>query len=157
MSTQTLIEGVEPPPAPKRTKEMIQAAVKAYIERQSFDWGDPEDAARDIASQWHYGIDGYDLATSLDLHCCWTICAEDVENLDHINSVVRDAEEEARKAWVTEWDIKPPLKLGTEIKQGVIEGIDKYQAATYLVKENGCTQTGRHLLIKFEDAQPVYY
>jgi succinate-semialdehyde dehydrogenase/glutarate-semialdehyde dehydrogenase len=41
---------------------------------------------------------------------------------------------------------------GMGIKEGVIEGIYEHQPAYYRVKENGCTQDKRWLLIRFEDA-----
>lgn len=153
MNEQTVIEGVRPPPPPKRTTEMVRTAVQAYIERHGFDWGDSEDAAREISNHWTLWMDGYELAKALDDFCGWDICAEDVENLDNITSVVREAEEEARKAWVAQWNIKPPLPVGTKIKEGVITGVCEYMAAVYEVKETGRTQEGMHLLIKFEDAQ----
>jgi hypothetical protein len=155
MSTQTVIEGVVPPPAPKRTPEMVRAAVLAYIERHSLnEWGTPADAARDIADAWHNGMDGYALAKKLEDDYHWgDLCLQDAEDLDSIGSVVREAEGEARKAWVAEWDIKPPLPVGTSIMRGVIASVCEYEAATYLVKEHGCTQQGRHLLVRFEDAK----
>jgi hypothetical protein len=33
----------------------------------------------------------------------------------------------------------------------VIAGVCEYEGATYLIKEDGCKQEGRHMLIKFED------
>lgn len=156
MNTQTVIEGVVPPPAPKRTPAMVKEAVLAYIKRHNLDWGDdPEQAAEDISNEWYWGIDGYQLAKDLDTGCGWIISTQDVEDLDNITSVVQDAEEQARKAWVAEWDIKPPLPIGTRIAEGVIAGINKYNAARYDVKQNGCTVEGRFLLIKFEDAKEV--
>ncbi len=154
MNTQTVIEGVTPPPPPKRTQEMIEAAVSAYIQRHSLNnWGTPADAARDIAKAWHYGMDGYGLAKSLESYYGWgDLCLQDAEDLDSIGSVVRDAEELARKEWAAEWDIKPPFPIGTPIQRGHIAGIYEYGAAQYLVKEYGCTQDGRHLIVKFEDA-----
>lgn len=134
---------------------MVKAAVLAYIQRHKLDWGDPEQAADDIANEWHWGIDGYQLAKDLDIGCGWSISTQDVEDLDNITSVVQDAEEQARKAWVAEWGIKPALAIGTRIAEGVIVGIDKYDAARYDVKENGCTVEGRFLLIKFEHAKAV--
>lgn len=155
MNTQTVIEGVIPPPAPKRTVGMVKEAVLAYIKRHNLPWGDPEQAADDIANEWYSGMDGYQLAKDLDTGCGWSITAQDVEDLDNIDSVVRDAEEQARKAWVAEWDVKPPLPVGTQITQGQIIRISEYNAARYEVKERGCTQEHRFLLVKFEDAKPT--
>lgn len=155
MSAQTVIEGVAPPPAPKRTTEMVRSAVVAYIERHLLHgWGIPTDAANDIAEAWRAGMDGYEIAKKLENDFGWgDLCLQDAEDLDSIDSVVRDAEEEARKAWVAEWDIKPPLPIGTAITRGVIASVSEHMSATYLVKERGCTVDGRHLVVKFEDAK----
>jgi hypothetical protein len=156
MNTQTVIEGVTPPPAPQRTDAMVKAAVLAYIVRHNLDFGDADQAAADITGEYHDGMDGYELAKSLESNCGWgNLCLQDAEDLDSVSSVVRDAEEAARAAWVAEWDIQPPLPVGTRIQQGVIADVYEYAAARYAVKANGCTQDGRHLLVKFEDAQPI--
>lgn len=156
MKTQTVIEGVTPPPSPKRTDAMVKAAVLAYINRNGFEWGHPDQASADIAKAYFDGMDGYELAKSLERDHGWgDLCLQDAEDLDSISSVVRDAEEEARAAWVAEWDIQPPLPVGTRITQGVIAGVYKYAAARYEVKKNGCAQDGLHLIVKFEDAVAV--
>ena len=155
MSAQCVIEGVVPPPAPTRTTEMVKAAATAYIERHSLNhWGEVADVARDISKAWHVGMDGYELAKELERNFYWgSLSLQDAEDLDGIGWAVRDAEEEARKAWVLAWDIKPPYPVGTEITRGVIASVHEYSAATYNVKENGCTQDGRFLLVKFENAK----
>lgn len=156
MNTQTVIKGVTPPPAPKRTDALVKAAVLDYIARHGFDWGDADQAAADIANEWHNGMDGYQLAKTLEADCYWgDLSLQDAEDLDGVSFVVRDAEESARKAWAAEWDIQPPLPVGARIQQGVIAGVYEYGAAQYMVKANGCTQDRRHLIIKFEDAQEV--
>lgn len=157
MNTQTVIEGVTPPPAPKRTDAMVKAAVLAYIGRHGFEWcdGDVDQAAADIASEYHDGMDGYQLAKTLEADCYWgELGLQDAEDLDGISSAVHDAEEAARKAWAAEWNIQPALPIGAQIKQGVIAGVYEYGAACYKVKAHGCTQDGR-LIVKFEDAQGV--
>ena len=155
MNTQTVIQGVTLPPAPKRTTEMVKTAVMAYIERHSLNsWGDVAQAAGDIARSWHPGMDGYELAKALESACYWDgLSLQDAEDLDSIGSVVREAEEKARKAWALEWDIQPPFPVGTALTRGVIAYIDKHSVAIYGVKEHGCTQGGRYLLVRFEDAE----
>lgn len=155
MKTQTVIEGVEPPPAPARTTEMVAAAVAAYIERHSLHrWGLPADVARDIADAWYSAMDGYELAKRLEGDYGWgDLCLQDAEDLDGIGSVVRGAEQQARKEWAAQWDIKPPFPVGTELTRGVIAGIYEFGAAQYLVKEYGCTRDERHLIVNFEDAK----
>jgi hypothetical protein len=153
---QTVIKGVIPPPAPKCTNALVKSAVLDYIGRHGFEWGDADQAASDIASEYHFGIDGYQLAKALERDHYWPeLGLQDAEDLDGVSTVVRDAEELERKAWAAEWSIKPSLPIGTQIKQGVIAGVYGYGVARYIVKENGCTQDGRHLIVKFEDAQEV--
>lgn len=156
MNTQTIIEGVTPPQAPKRTDAMVKAAVLDYINENFLQWGngDADQAARDVALVYRDGMDGYELAKQLENECRWDgVCFGVAEDLDSISSVVRDAEEVARAAWADEWAIAPMLAIGTRIKQGVITGVYEHGAACYLVKKNGCTEPGRHSIVKFEDAQ----
>jgi hypothetical protein len=158
--TQLVIDGVQPPPPPAFGKPEIIKALVAHIETAKL-WPDTpaEESAADIASQWHPGIDGYELAKNLDNHCGWFIDAEVVDQLDNIDMVIRAAQREARKAWAKAWNIQPPHPVGTKVKsphaKGVIAGVCDYMGATYLIKEDGCTQEGRHLLVKFEDVTPV--
>lgn len=155
MNTQTVIQGVTPPPAPQRTTEMVKTAVMAYIERHSLhSWGNAAQAAGDIAGAWNPGMDGYELARALEKYCCWDgLLLQDAEDLDSIGLVVREAEEAARKAWALEWNIQPPFPIGTALTRGVIAYLDQYSAAAYGVKEHGCTEEGRYLIVRFEDAQ----
>ena len=128
MSTQTVIEGVTPPPAPRRDKTMVEAAVRDYIGlHASGDWGDLDQGASDIADAWHSGMDGYELAKNLESSYQWYgLCFDDVEVLDGISDAVREAEDTARKAWAKEWDIKPPLPSGTVITRGIIVSVNEY-------------------------------
>lgn len=72
-----------------------------------------------------------------------------------MDSIVSELQSAAEKKWFSENDIQPPLPIGTRIKQGVIAGIYEHGPAMYLVKEDGCTKDGRHLIIKFENAHEV--
>lgn len=106
-----------------------------------------------IAQAYERHMDGYALAKQLDdMHYC-DITTRDVEELDAMDSLVRQALERAEKEWVEREGITPKLAVGTEIKQGVIAGVSEYSPARYKVKERGCTRDGRHLLIRFEDAE----
>ena len=111
--------------------------------------------AEDIANQYCHPMDGYELAKALERWCSWDIKRSDIDDLDEIEWLVRQLHEEAVKQWVVGFDIKPILAIGTRIKQGVIAGISDRFDARYMVKENGCTREGRHLLIKYEDALVV--
>jgi len=130
---------------PKVTKEMIlEAATKIAA---NFD-GDAET----IAEYYEHPMDGYQLAKELDRNAYWDLTMSDVEELDGMSSIVDRLHSEAEKMWFANNNIQPPLPVGTAIKQGVIVDIYKYAATRYSVKENGCTQNGRFLLVKFEDA-----
>ena len=130
---------------PKITKEMVLEAAKEIAEKLD---GDSET----IADHYRHPMDGYELARELDRYAGWDLTMPDVEELDCLSSIVSDLHRKAEKKWVEENDIQPPLPIGTRIKQGVIDSVCNHSAARYRVKENGCTETGRFLLIRFEDA-----
>lgn len=108
--------------------------------------------AETIAQAYTHPMDGYELARELDRRYGWDLRRDDVDELDVMESLVREQLEAAEKAWVAECNVKPPLPIGTRIKQGVIAGVSDYSAATYKVKEDGDTVAGRFLLVRFEDA-----
>ena len=130
---------------PKVTKEMVLEAASKIAERID---GDVET----IAEYYEHPMDGYQLAKELDRNAYWDLTMSDVEELDCMSSLVERLHSEAEKKWFAENSIQPPLPVGTAIKQGVIVDIYKHAAARYIVKENGCHQDGRFLLVKFEDA-----
>lgn len=111
--------------------------------------------AETIAKTWQPHMDGYELARELDKNYYWDLTRDEMEQLDDMGEIVNDLLSEAEKQWFEENNIQPPLPIGTRIKEGVIAGIDKYGVARYLVKENGCIDPNRHLLIKFEAAEAV--
>ena len=130
---------------PKVTKEMIlEAATKIAANLE----GDAET----IAEYYEHPMDGYQLAKELDRNAYWDLTMSDVEELDGMSSIVERLHSEAEKKWFSENDIQPPLPIGAVIKQGVIDGVYEHAAARYKVKETGCTQEGRFLLVKFVDA-----
>jgi hypothetical protein len=105
-----------------------------------------------IAEHYSHPMDGYELARELDRRAGWDLTMSDVEELDCMSGIVDAHYRAAEKKWFEENDIQPTLPNGTRIKEGVISGICQHSPARYLVKENGCTQDGRWLLVKFEDA-----
>lgn len=146
--TQTLIEGIEAPPRPSITDAMVlEAAVKVLKSAGCAE--DPED----VVAAYRHGMDGYELAKQLDDHFSWDVDAALVEALDGVHSAVREVHFAACKAWAEEYKIQPPLANGTSIDRGVIHGVCQYAPASYLVKQYGCTQDGRFLIVKFEDAK----
>ena len=160
MSTQLVIEGVQPPPPPKRTPELELQAVVDYITRNKL-WSDTpaEQVAQQIVEELRTGMDGYELAKELESSQWWEICTQDVEDLDGVESAIRDALRQARKQWALEWNIQPPLANGTRVKfihgTGVVAGVSEYDGAVYRIKKDGCTMEGRFSLVNFEDATAV--
>jgi hypothetical protein len=134
---------------PRVTEEMILEAAKLIANKL-----DNADADT-IAQYYRHHMDGYELARELDKWCGRDFTMSDVEELDGMSSIVDDLHRQAEERWFKDNDIQPTLPVGTRIKQGVIEGICQYSAAKYLVKENGCAQKNRFLLIQFEDAVAV--
>lgn len=145
--TQTVIEGVEAPPRPTVTDEMVrEAAVKILTRARCSE--DPDD----LVVAYHPNMDGYELAKELDQHFGWDVDAALVETLDGMHWAVRELHEAACKQWVAEWNIQPPLPDGAEITRGFIHKVCPHSAACYQVKQHGCAQEGRFLIVKFEDA-----
>ena len=139
------------PPRPKATREII-LKIAADAARK---FGESADGAEDIADAYmDCGPDGFRMAKELDFNG-WDLSAGDIETFDEMRCEVNRAVLELEKSWLEENSIQPPLEIGTEIKEGVIVGIYKHQPAYYRVKEHGCTNDGRYLLIKFENAQEV--
>ena len=130
---------------PKVTKKMILEACANVA--ASLD-GDAEAIAR----HYRHPMDGYQIARELDRYESWDLSMSDVEELDAISGLVDRIHRYEEHRWVEENDIQPPLPIGTTIKQGVIDSVCTYSPATYRVRENGCTEDGRFLLIKFENA-----
>lgn len=139
------------PKRPTATREIIlKIAADVAIEL-----GESADCAEDIADAYmDCGPDGFRMAKELDFNG-WDLSAGDIETLDGMQWDVSRTVTELEKAWVEENNIQPQLEIGTAIKEGVITGIYEHQPAYYMVKERGCTNDGRHLLIKFENAQEV--
>ncbi len=130
---------------PTVTKEMILEAATKIAERI-------DGEAETIAEYYEHPMDGYQLAKELDRNAYWDLTMSDVEELDDMSGIVDSLLAKAEKQWFAENDIQPPLQIGSTIKQGVINGIYEHAPARYLVKETGCTQKGRFLIVKFEDA-----
>ncbi len=149
--TQLLMPGIEPPARPKLTQEMILTIATTLCIEHSW----PVDGAEDLAEEWRPTIDAYELAKALEGRRCWAIEYDMLEHLDTMSDRCRSAQRDAEKEWVKQYNIKPPLPIGARIQQGTIAAVSTYSPAAYEVKENGCVQEGRYLIIKFEDAQPI--
>ncbi len=135
---------------PKITQEMIvQAAQKLAADNG---WDDSQVA--DLAKVYAPYMDGYQLAKELESRCYWNITAMDVDALDCLDTEVRSIHRAACMAWVKEYNIQPPLPVGTMTTKGEITGIYEHDAACYLIREHGnlpndsCRQ-----IVRFEDAR----
>ncbi len=136
------------PSRPRADKAMILAACTEVAEK--LDGADAET----IAQYYCRGMDGFQLAKELDKSAYWDTTRDDMETLDEVDYLVDKAERAAIKEWAATYNPQPQFPIGARIEQGVITGIaDDYSPATYLVKENGCTNDSRSLLIKFENAK----
>ncbi|QJI28665.1 hypothetical protein HKK55_08010 [Pseudomonas sp. ADAK18] len=133
------------PPRPKADKAMILEACTVVAEKINGD-------AETIAQHYRRHMDGFELAKELDKYASWDTTRDDMEALDEVDYLVDRAEGLAVKAWAEEFKPEPPLPIGTRVKQGVITRIYEHTPAMYCVKEDGCTNDTRSLLIKFEDA-----
>ena len=140
----------ETPPRPKVTKAMIREAAVKILAANGI-----AENADDIAEAYHHGMDAYALAKDLDNYHGWDIDANIVEALGGMFSEVHTIHKTACHEWVAQHNIMPPLPNGTEIKEGVITSVCQYSPACYLVKERGCTNDKRSMVVKFEDAAPI--
>jgi len=133
---------------PTVTPVMILEAAKTICAQQQW----PTTCADDIASEYRYRMDGFDLCKALEKWCSWDTSREDMEALDEMDGLVDEALKKAEREWFEANNIQPPLPVGTPIREGVIAGIYEYGVARYRVKETGCTNDSRFMIIKFEDA-----
>lgn len=129
-----------------------KAMILAAAEQVAAEIGDGADAET-IADNYRPYMDGYELARQLDRYCGLDFTMSEVETLDTMTGIVMQLQREAEKTWAAAYNIQPKLPIGTTIKQGVIAGVCERSAAKYRVKEHGCEQKGRFLLINFEDAE----
>ncbi|QUX96573.1 hypothetical protein C0J08_14715 [Marinomonas sp. CT5] len=115
--------------------------------------GYDHDEARDIAHEYSSHMDGYDLAKDLDKNCSWDTSRETVDELDEVIGEAEGMLKALEYEWVARNNIQQPLKNGTRIKDGIIDGVYEHQAARYKVIRNGETaESCSRLIIKFEDA-----
>jgi hypothetical protein len=133
------------PTRPVVTQAMIELAATDIAKQVNGD-------ASAIAKVYHHRMDGYELAKALERNAFWDIDVALVDDLDNMQSAVDQLLQEAEREWARINNIQPPLPIGSEITRGVITAVSTHYPATYNVKERGCTQDGRFLLVKFEHA-----
>lgn len=138
---------------PPITEEMIRQ-VTDEIARQ-YEIGDPDVLPRHYRNH----MDGIELAFELSKFEGWDYGHETdrdfIDELDTISTRVDRIHREAVKQWFEENDIQPPYPVGTQITQGVIDGIDEYGIARYKVKRPEDEGKQSWLLVNFEDAVPA--
>ncbi len=160
-AVEQIISDVQTPPPPKADHDFVVVVATEYLMENMFNHlGTSAAAAAQIAAEWRPFMCGYQLAKVMDDKHGWEISSYDVEQLDGLDSVIRHKLSAARKDWAAKWNIQPPYPVGTRLKlrlgkEGVINSIYAHEGATYEVKEDGCTNGKRRILIKFEDAQPA--
>lgn len=137
---------------------MILSAAKRLAEDSTVIHGDDEqeEYAKDIAKEYRYGMDGYQLASNLERNHMYLPTVGMVEELDNMEYFVDEIHSEACKKWADWCNIKPPFPVGTIISKGEITGISDRHVASYLVKPIGQVdeqENHRRFVIKFEDAR----
>ncbi|MGQ7956459.1 hypothetical protein ACUTAF_01840 [Pseudomonas sp. SP16.1] len=143
------------PKRPTVTEEMKLQAAQSLVADVGWDAHN----ADDIAANYGYGMDGFDLAKALDKWASWDTSRDDMEELDGMQSRVDQLLHEAEEKWFADNDIQPPLPIGARISIrdgfGHITEIYQYGVAKYAVKPEGqddAATFNRRLIIKFEDA-----
>lgn len=133
------------PKRPARTEELVLEAIEGKCIGMPF-------TAEQFAEQYSNWKDSYEIARDLDKyhHCDLTRDALDL--IDDMIGLVDKHHHLAVKKWFVDNDIKPPYPVGTQLTKGLITGICNHSTAYYLVKEPGCTNPNRSLLVRFEDA-----
>ena len=139
---------------PKVNKEMIAEAAKLTAKQTSnIDADEKADLEKDIIKAYCYLMDGFQLAKYMENYG-WDVDTIFVEDMDCMDNHVRQICQREQLKWEKEFDIKPPVPIGTKTTKGEITGISKYGAAQYEIKPYGQddeTCGKRRRIINFED------
>lgn len=136
------------PPRPTVTDKMIEEAAKTVAAKVDI-------RSEDIIRVYRHSMCGFELAIELNKNYV-DVDRNDMDELDDMERLVSDALTKAEKEWFTAHNIQPPYPVGTRVKEGVIEHIDKYRVAHYLVREwETPPEEKSWLVIKFEKAVPA--
>lgn len=141
------------PKRPRVDREMIFKAAQEVMAEH----------ADDIANEYDYPMDGFELCKKLDRWLGWDSTREDMDTLDGMDSAVRELLEAAEKEWFEQHNIQPPYAIGTKVNlgrgdTGEITGIYGRGHGKYLVKIDGHDDElcgYRRRIINFEDALPL--
>lgn len=138
---------------PPITEEMIRQVTDEIA--AEYEIGDPDVLPRHYRNH----MDGIELAFELSKFEGWDygheIDRDFIDELDTISTRVDRIHREAVQQWFEENDIQPPYPVGTQVVQGVIDGIDEYGIARYKVKRPEDEGKQAWLLVNFEDAVAV--
>jgi len=136
------------PPRPTVTDKMIEEAAKTVAAKVDI-------RSEDIIRVYRHSMDGFELAIELKDNYV-DVDRSDMYELDEMERLVSDALTKAEKEWFTANNIQPPYPIGTRVKEGVIEHIDTYRVAHYLVRKwETPPEEKSWLVIKFEKAVPA--
>ncbi|MCZ0926505.1 hypothetical protein L0636_01200 [Halomonas janggokensis] len=136
------------PPRPTVTDQMIEEAAKTVAAKVDI-------PSEDIADVYCHSMDGFELAIELKERFV-DVNRGDLDDLDEMEWLVNKELKKAEETWFTANDIQPPYPIGTRIKEGVIEHIDGYRVACYLVRKwDTPPEVKSWQVIKFEDAVPA--
>lgn len=106
---------------------------------------------------------GYDLAKELDRRFGWDIDAEIVEVLDGHSRTLEQFRNKDLQAWVDKNKIEPPIPLFTRVKSlgfgrkisGTIKGIYESRPCSYKVKEDGCENETRYVILWWDEVEAL--
>lgn len=114
-------------------------------------------SATSLLKHYKLYMDGYELAKSLE-NDGWYADIMLASRLDNMDLIVWEIHRDKCREWVEKYNITPPLKCGTKIKQGRIDSLSEHYPACYLVKPySGGEKVARELrvVVKFEDAKAI--
>ncbi len=141
---------------PTITKDIIrQAAQKTAAETCNLELEEQEQLATYLADIYREGMNGYELAKSLESYYHWEdIDTMFVDDIGAMSFYVRTIHQDICHTWVKEHNIQPPLPIGTRIKEGEITAVSDHMPAYYEVREPDQDDSKgiSRRLIRFEDA-----
>ena len=108
-----------------------------------------------IIRHWRFGMDAYQLAKTLESYSRYRPDIEMLYALEMMNRNVDALYNEQLKNWFNSQKITPPFPVGTVVKEGIIDSIDRYGIARYRIKQHNCKDADLYLLMNFEDVQWV--
>lgn len=151
------------PPRPTLTGDLLKSAVRAFLDKNPDLVEKLCSDADDIASQYHLGMDGFELCKRLEKWRGWDTDREDMETLDGLDYFARQQLEEAEHRWMKHNNIQPPYPIGSRIKctqrgrTGVIDEVDEHSPGCYLVipdeRSEAETKASMRWVCKFESVE----